>query len=143
MKKLILTAILAAGQLRGAGLSIDLGALIHGVRHDRMTNWRRATGAIAIATDIVDWRTTYIGVVNGGDCEQNRFFNPSGACGVLNKPRFNFVKGLVIGLVAAEELTPKLPHSAAWNTAFIAGNVGLGITLGTVDIHNINVLTTK
>jgi hypothetical protein len=147
MKILFTLALLCAPASFAQGLSVDLLKTGHAIKalHGHVTSavaWRRATGLMLASADIIDWRTTYIGVVNGPNCEENPVFQNAGGC-KINKPRFNVVKGAILGVVLAEELTPKLPHQDFWNRTFIIGNVAGSIALGIVDGSNIHVLVTQ
>jgi hypothetical protein len=147
-KVLIISAVFTVGA-QAQGISVDLMKLGHAVKqmHGHVTSateWRRATGAVLASADIIDWRTTYIGVVNGVDCEDNPVFQTgSGACHKIDKPKFNFVKGLILGILAAEEITPKLPHADNWSRSFTIANVAMAAVLIPVDISNIHVLVTQ
>jgi hypothetical protein len=147
MKRFLLTAILAAGAMQAQSVSIDLGKAFYGAKrlHGHVTSaveWRRATGILLASADIVDWRTTYVGVVNGSYCELNPVFQAADGC-KLNKPKFSFVKGLILGVVASEEIAPALPHSDVWNRTFTIANIAMAAVLIPVDVSNIHVLVNQ
>ncbi len=137
MKRLFTAALLFSGLLPAAAISVNPVAMVKAI-HDKAspsTRFRRVGEAILLGGNLVDWRTTLVATQNYHLCETNGVFTTS-TC-ILNKPKFNWVKGAVTGFVLVQEVKPLWRrHEEGWNRTFTIIDFSLGVPMLIVGVNN-------